>query len=373
MDFAVTLRARVADFGLTMQEVARRALLDEGRLDALANGSPPDLDELQRLGRVLVFDPYSVVRGEPFDDAGRSPARFKRPEGAHESLDPRDVFLLARAAEVARLGGWLLRLLGRDAPLARHRVVTPVQGDRGPWEQGYDLGAAAREAVARAGAVPAGEPMRNVQGCLESLGVHVADVTLESRVTGAALYEPDAMPVILLNRRSPRVRSRLSRRAALAHELCHLLNDGGERDLVTVTTRASPDPFEQRANGFAPAFLAPPAIAAAELGDSFGADRSDPSRRESLLRFARRWGLTPEGAAWHAKNCERLSPADAERLAQERWPEIETDFETALPRHEAPDSVVMGDLVFGLYSDLAIEAWRRDELSPARLEELLGR
>lgn len=320
---------------------------------------------------MLVFDPYAFVRGEPLNASTRSPARFRRPDGASSALAPRDVYLLARAAELAQLGGWLLRLLGKEMLLARHREVIPIQRDRDAWEQGYELGARARESLAPG--QPGTEPLEDLQRCLEALGVHVADVALESEVTAAALYEPGALPVILLNRRSPWVRSRLARRAALAHELCHLLHDGGERDLVTVTTRAAPDAFEQRANGFAPAFLAPPSEVSRELGKALVPDSTDDARRRALLQLAQRWGLSPVGAVWHAKNCGRLSAADAERLAHDRWPELETHLEKPPLRQDAPDSAVMGDLSFGLYSDLAIEAWRRDEISLERLEELLDR
>ena len=87
---------------------------------------------------------------------------------------------------------------------------------------------------------------------------------------------------------------RLSRRAALAHELCHLLHDGGHRELTMVSRLDEQrQRGEQRANGFAPSFLAPKAWASK-------VDASDPEK--IALELGERWGLSFGGAVWHAKN-----------------------------------------------------------------------
>jgi hypothetical protein len=369
VDISTHLSARLVAFGLTAEEAAQRARLGSSRLRALLDHQAPNLDELHRLGRALVFDPYAVVRGGPVDDPARSPARFKQPEGARGGLSPRDVFLLARAAELARTGGWLTQLLKKEVRLARHRGVSAIRPDVEPWEQGYSLAAVARDRLA-----PGREPVSSVQDLMEELGVHVAFVELSAHIAAAALFEPGAIPVVLLNRHSNRVRSPLSRRASLAHELCHLLHDGGERDLLTVTVRAAqdPDPFEQRANGFAPAFLAHPESIRAEHGDSFRVERTEAELKEAVVRLSLRWGFAPVGAVWHARNCGLLSAADAERLNLEPWPELKApSFEAAPSRRELPDDVDTDDLVDGHYSDLVAQAFQSDEISKEKLQELL--
>src|SRR5208337_1305216 len=93
---------------------------------------------------------------------------------------------------------------------------------------------------------------------------------------------------------SSRVKYPLSRRAILAHEMCHLLYDGGERDLTIVSREEGLDASgtERRANGFAPNFLAPKDWV-----------RSNGKNAKAIVtELAEQWGLSLEGAAWHAKN-----------------------------------------------------------------------
>lgn len=299
---------------------------------------------------------------------GRSTVRFKHPEGARELLAPRDALTLARSTELSRVGGWLLELLGKASSFRQHRMVKPVQLDADAWEQGYALGAAARDSIHRSR-----QPISNIQILIESIGVHLAFVELESDIVGASIYEPGGLPIILLNRNASRIRSPLSRRAAIAHELCHLLHDGGERDLLVVSMTYTPDSFEQRANGFAPAFIAHPHAVRSDY-ESALADGNDHSRRAVVMRLAGEWGFTAKGAIWHLKNCRLISSADAERLQQDRWPSIEPalPFESGTPRLPIPESISISDLVYGYFSDLVAEALRLDEISEERAEELLS-
>lgn len=149
-------------------------------------------------------------------------------------------------------------------------------------------------------------------------GVHIARVSFSSaNLDAASLWEEDALPVILLNERSPRSRSVLSRRALLSHELCHLLHDSGDRDLTTQLSWAEDTgnyrrEIEQRARAFAPAFLAP----RDEVRQWF---RSGPGRRihdpgAKVEELARRWGFSLRGAVWHAKNCGVISSRTATTL-----------------------------------------------------------
>src|SRR5207245_3855952 len=122
---------------------------------------------------------------------------------------------------------------------------------------------------------------------LEVFGVDVALVSVDARrMESARLLEPGSAPVILLNKNSSRVLYPLSRRAILAHELCHLLHDGGERELAIISREEGLDNsgIEKRANGFAPNFLAPKEWVSVKSSES----------RSIVLELAETWGLSFE-------------------------------------------------------------------------------
>ncbi len=127
-----------------------------------------------------------------------------------------------------------------------------------------------------------------------------------NQIEAASLYEDGACPVVLLNDACARVVNRLSRRAILAHELCHLLHDGGKRDLLTIVSRHDEqgELVEQRANGFAPNFLAPEGWVSVKATDPI----------EIALELGQTWGLSFGGAVWHAKNLRLITPAVAETI-----------------------------------------------------------
>jgi Zn-dependent peptidase ImmA (M78 family) len=205
-----------------------------------------------------------------------------------------------------------------------------------------------------------------VQGLLEEHGVHVADVEFESvEIEAASLYELATSPVILINRRASRFSYRLARRAVLAHELCHILNDGGERDLTVVSLETDHSPVEQRANGFAPSFLAP---------RSWVQLRSKKPD-EMALELANTWGLSFEGAAWHLKNLKLVSPATADELCDTKHkPRIVSAFEQP-PDRTPPDQFNVdaepSPLASGLLSETAIVAAAEGAISRGRAAEIL--
>jgi hypothetical protein len=71
-------------------------------------------------------------------------------------LPAHDVRLLARGAELGRIGAFLGQLLGqRESPIRTYRNVLPVRNRPAPWKQGYDLGERARAEL-----VPGARPCR---------------------------------------------------------------------------------------------------------------------------------------------------------------------------------------------------------------------
>jgi len=368
VDFAALRRRREDEFCLSEAQVAELSGLTTARIVEIEEGlGTLTLTELSRLGVALAFDPSKALAevDAEFQSDARRVARFKASQDGSLGLEPLDVRRMARAAELSRIGAFLWRGLGRSpgaAMGAREAKAIRVPDGR-VFREGYSLGQQARYHLAP---TPR-EPLPSVQATFETLGIHVALIDFDTRgVLAASLFEPGGLPMILLNRRAERVRERILRRSILAHELCHLLHDGSQKtDLVTLITRskATDDP-EQRANAFAPNFLAP--------GDWVRKGTGDP--RAVVLRLAESWGMTFSGATWHAKNLRWINSHEADALQRESV-EVrhEVDFETDPDRLAWADVDIAGpgELATGLVSDLAVEAAERAVISAGRCREIL--
>lgn len=359
------IRLRREGFAFNVDDVARLSNLDPERIRAIESGdaAPVYLDELNRLGQALAFDPLAWLEGEELEDPCRAVARFR--SEANTSLRPADLRLMARAAQLARAGEQL-RIMLDEPPsrVAELRQIKAVARGRVPeFRQGYALGQAARLALA-----PDPVPLPSMQRLLEDCGVHVAQVRFETpKVHAVSLNEVGAVPMILLNSTAQRASRPIPRRAALAHELCHLLHDGATRHhlLTLVSWEGSPAPEEQRANGFAPAFLAPPAWLSPQS--------EDPAER--VVEIGRRWGLSAEGAIWHCKNSELIDPAVAEELSRQRPSLRHGPFEEPSLRRSIPTAlgeVDLTSLARGLISDRATKAFEADLISAGRTREILS-
>lgn len=306
------LSQRRAEMMATPEQVAQWSGLSEARVAQIEAGNSMSAWEFEELARALAVDSGALVHGES-RHSRRSLARFRCTPGAR-SLQAPDLRLLALGAEASRIGGFLARGLSRPIRLQKLRQTRPVQDHEEPWKQGYLLGEAARRQV-----FPP-EPILDLEGALEGLGVHVARVDFqESSLEAASLWIPEALPVVLINRSAPADSSSLSRRALLAHELCHLLHDSGEQDPIAQLTwdedaAGWKEEIEQRARAFAPAFLAP----RDEVRHWFraGEGRAIHRGEDKVRALARRWGFSLKGAVWHAKNCQVIQSATAERLIE---------------------------------------------------------
>ncbi|MCC7385969.1 MAG: helix-turn-helix domain-containing protein [Deltaproteobacteria bacterium] len=357
------IRHRREELGLGVADVSKLSGLPESRVTEVEGGSPASTFELARLADAVAADPAALLQGVG-DDPKRSSARFRAPGGVTD-IAPLDVRLLARAQEAGRVCAELRKMLGEEpSPIARLRRVRFV-GDRGPpWRQGYELGLAARSALA-----PTSEALDSVQALLEAQCIHVAFVPFSTKgIEAASLFESSACPVILLNKAAKRVKYPLSRRAILAHELCHLLHDGGQNDLLTLVSRTDDEsPVEQRANGFAPSFIAPGKWVKKGPHTSASGIVSD---------LAREWGLSFEGAAWHAKNLRKITADDAERLiSAPRRPNLDGSFEREIARTPPSQFGVEAEptaLVAGHLAERIIMACAEGVISKGRAAELLS-
>jgi Zn-dependent peptidase ImmA (M78 family)/transcriptional regulator with XRE-family HTH domain len=364
------IRERREAFRAPVSEMARLAGLSEGRWAEIEAGGAVSVADLGPICKALAVESGALLRGEE-KDPRRSVARFRQatPLSNSSLLELRTLSL---AAELGRIGGALYGLLGRSIPWSEVRQLRPVDLRKEPWRQGYSLGARVRRLLN----VPAG-PIFNLQKTLEVAGVHVATLRFSGpQIDAASLVEPEAMPILLLNRESPRIGQVLARRAAMSHELCHLLFDAGEGQIETRISlnegdAIEDDPIEQRARAFAPAFLAPPDEVRSYFRAGGGKFTTEPEDR--VLALAKRWGLSWLGAVWHAKNCE-LIPADtAQALAAARGPRLDwqAGFEEETTKVDLHEGLVATELTLGRIAILVVEALEEGEISEGRAREIL--
>jgi Zn-dependent peptidase ImmA (M78 family) len=372
---------RRARLGLSVEEVGRLSHLSPVEVTAAErDDAEVSISTLEALGQALAFDPAVILRGESLPDARRMPGWFLSHAGEEaEAVSPHDARLFAVAAELGRTGAFLRELVG-DPPPALGDLrgdLTPIDAEE-PWRLGYRLGEQARQNLALAHpALRSDAALVSVQKTLEDLGVHVAHVSFYSLARYAvSIVGPGVMPIVLLNLATERSAQRVARRAVLAHELSHLLHDSGEAVLPSMPRQPTPyvGAVEQRANAFAPAFLAPPSSLREAL---VGAPPDDVVRT-----IAVRWGLMAEGAIWHAKNCGFISSTTAEELVSDTAFRRDVSrraceaaaWEPDIVRDDARDQGLDVDttsLVAGLVQDLVLRALRGGLISSGRAKELL--
>lgn len=365
---------RAEEMGL-LPELAKLSRLDDDRIHQIRDGAPLSSTEFELLCRALAVDSGAMFAGSA-SVAKRSPARF-RAATATESPNPTDIRLLALAAEQGRILGHLLALSGKEVKLSRYRRSVGIEGTE-LWRQGYNLGESARESLE-----PTGDPLLDLSSLLNQHGVHVARVSMSPGIDAASIWEPGAVPILLINANNRHVIAHPGVfRACLAHELCHLLHDGGERDLTTHVSWGIEgagnyhENLEVRARAFAPAFLSPRNYIQ-RWHDSLGTDaKNNPIQMVQAL--AETWGFSFEGAAWHAKNCGLIESAEADRLAElQRKPLIslgnfevrEDDYPLSMVHETLPEKTA--PLWRGWASIVVLGALEEGHISLGRAREIL--
>ena len=355
------LRAHREELGAPDAGFAKLLRISVARLREIEASDDLGVGDFERYCGGLAVDPGALLGHADKIGATRTVARFRAAVADAGDVSWRDVRLLSSAAEVGTVLGRLLALLDRRPQLWASRSHRAVTAYPEPWQQGYELGEAA----------------------LMRLGVHVARVDFDAQgVEGASLWEPAAMPVILLNRRAPRNGYTPARRAILAHELCHLLHDGGEDEVAARVTSAEGqgnyhEAVEQRARAFAPAFLAPRSQVRAWAAAACPGADPEPL----VVQLASYWGLSYEGACWHAKNCELIPAALADELANKRTKHAisHEEFEASAAGGGLPLQMLNPELpeephplMVGVAASLVLDALEASSISLGRARELLA-
>lgn len=224
-----------------------------------------------------------------FDDAANDNDELRiaaRMAGALSPKQIRGIVGLAREFELH--DAEVLRGLAKEcADFIEHQGVSAR-----PFEQGETAANFVRERLelASGGAV-------DVLTIVRSLGIEVRHRRADPpTLDGLAVWGRRHGPGVFLNETSSRYSS--GARVTLAHELCHLLLDGGQALAAVEVLRARmPTGVEQRAKSFAGEFLLPRRIAAERWIDA-GRPVDDSSLNLLLEELANAFGVTRSVAAW---------------------------------------------------------------------------
>jgi len=278
----------------------------------------------------------------------------------------------------------LERLLGIDRDLGAVAVY-PVPPPRTKWEaiqQGNRVAEEERRRL-RLGMAP----IPNVAEILEPQGVRTTLVDLPEDVSGLTLSHPSVGLFVVANRGHHILRRRFS----YAHEYAHVLLD---RDRLGLISRAADrdELLEVRANAFAASFLLPedgvrqfmttigkgaPSRQAAEVFDQAGVvqarGRTTPKSQDvqlyDIVELAAHFRVSRLAAVYRLRNLGLLTEAELDVLKQQddtgRGRELATLLDLPEPDHE-----VARNEFRHRFLSLALETFRRGEISRAKLAEL---
>ncbi len=310
------------------------------------------------------------------------------------SLDGTPAFHAAvqRVWSLCREGAVLRKLLGRAAEpvIPSHAGRLATAGDA--VRQGEAI---AREERRRLGLGNA--PVGPIAEVIGSQGLWVAACPLPTDMSGLFLSHPAVGLTIVVNQAHSAVRRRFS----YAHEYGHALCD---RDTAWRTTRHgnAHELGETRANAFAAAFLLPPGGVADQLRQL---DKGRPSRQLQIVydntseaaaeseveirpragsqtitwqdarQLARHFGVSYESAVWRLRNLGHITQPEVGALLAQKGKNHSLNEILHLPLDDIlpppPDDAEQ--TLDGQLVRLAIEAYRREEISAGRLRELAGK
>jgi len=285
---------------------------------------------------------------------------------------------LAAGREITNLE----RLLGVDADLTALPAY-PLKAPATRWEAIQQAERMAAEERRRLGFGDA--PLPGVAELLEGQGVRTARADLPQDVSGLTVADPDVGVLVVVNREHVPWRQRFS----FAHEYCHVLLDRDEKGTISRTSQRDTLP-EVRANAFAAAFLMPPggiieflkglakgkaSRLKAEVFDEGSAlvaqARPAPGTQDiqlyDVVLLAHHFGVSRTAALYRLKNLKLLNETEfAELQIQEesgRGKQIAGMLGLAEPHED-------GDGIRARIVALALEAFRRGEITKRKLEEL---
>ena len=279
----------------------------------------------------------------------------------------------------------LERLLGIDRAqllTASHELPAP----KSRWDaikQGQKVAAEERQRLGM-GDAPAGD----LADLLESQGVRTGFVDLPANISGLTLADANIGVFVVVNAAHGTVRRRFS----LSHEYAHVLMD---RDRSGAISRAEnrADLMEVRANAFAAELLMPTeglvhfvhalgkgAQSRAQMAvfDESEAvqveQRSTPGSQDiqlyDVVLLAHHFGVSRIAALYRLKNLKLIDDSEFQRLKSEDDQGAGPTIAKFLAVREPDSDQFSRDEFRRRFMGLALEAFRRDEITKAKLTEL---
>ena len=343
--------------------------------------------ELVKLARLYGRDITSFLSDESFEGE-KSPLAALFRANPDLARDERLGESLRDAVELCRAYVSLKGLLGLEGGLSVPFAYC-CRDPKGVWDA-IQMGEKTAEEERRRLDLGV-DPIKDAAGIVEAQGIPVIEVDLGEDVSGIFMAHREAGPCIFINQKHVRQAPAFT----IAHEYGHVLLD---RDKITTVSRASHvrDLLEVRANAFAAAFLMPEegvrqslrslgkgedsreklVTYGGEETPSVGQRRRLASEQAltvyDVVQLHHHFGTRYEAALYRLKNLKVLSDEDFERLFQkkEEARQIAADLRLSDSEQGAQRTTKRFPRSF---LGMAIEAYRREEITHARLLELAER
>jgi Zn-dependent peptidase ImmA (M78 family)/transcriptional regulator with XRE-family HTH domain len=376
--------------GLSQQAVAQALNLQRTAITNIESGvRAVSTLELGRLAELydakleMLMEPTAVPPASSEAQVVRLRALYKG------QLDDDAVQTIDHVIGLCREGAELRKMLEPDFTDGLPNYATRVKSSGEAIRQGYDV---AREERRRLGLGSA--PVSNIAALIASQAIWVAASQMPDNLSGFFVNDRATGLVILINSKHYPVRRTFS----YAHEYGHALFD---REEVARVSQGGTDLVEMRANAFASAFLMP----AGGIEDQLRRlDKGRPSREAQIVYdvagnaeseieirpasgsqsitcqdvavIARHFGVSYEAAVWRMKNLGHIGNAETKELIArkddgKRFASL-LRFSELLDEQEATPDERERELRVQL-AWLAVEAYRREEISQGRLRELAGK
>lgn len=341
--------------------------------------------ELTKLGALLNLSPAAFFDGPGVSDL--AVVRARALSGATNS--PEFGLVIDRMIDLCSEGAELRRLLDQEVPASLPNYAQRITSAGDAVRQGE---ARAREERRRLGLGNA--PVGSLPEVIGDQGIWVASAARDFplNVSGLFLNHPTIGMAVLINGSHDRVRRRFS----YAHEYGHALFDRQEELRLTQNLNSN-ELVEKRANAFAAGFLMPASgvldqlrllgkgqpSRQAQVVYSVATDSNDeaeirPRSGSQVITFqdvailARHFGVSYDAMVWRLRNLDQIDMPATTALVEQRddgrrylkmlrLPDL-LDGEAASDEQEQE---LRGQLV-----RLAIEAYRREEVSQGRLREI---
>jgi len=341
--------------------------------------------ELTKLGALLNLFPAAF-----FDGSGVSDLAVVRARALSEATNsPEFGPVIDRMIDLCSEGAELRRLLDQEVPASLPNYAQRIASAGDAVRQGE---ARARDERRRLGLGNA--PAGNLPELIGDQGIWVASAARDfpSNVSGLFLNHPAIGMAVLINGSHDRVRRRFS----YAHEYGHALFDRQE-ELRLTQNRNSNELVEKRANAFAAGFLMPASgvldqlrllgkgqpSRQAQVVYSVATDSNDeaeirPRSGSQVITFqdvailARHFGVSYDAMVWRLRNLDQIDMPATTALIDRR--DDGRRYLKMLRLPDLPDGEADSDEqeqeLRGQLVRLAIEAYRREEVSQGRLREI---